>query len=109
MPFSLPFLFSHSTCVGLYFRIMSPFSLSYSHGSTMTISFSLTQSFLFILPGILHILFLPSRHLTYILLPPGRCSTIPVTSLRRGSAWAAVGCMSDALTARKGYAGFKAG
>src|SRR3989338_61145 len=65
---------------------MSPFSSPpSSHGSTSTVSPSLTHNERFSLPGILHILVFPSRHLTLILVPPTLCSTIPKVCLPLGS------------------------
>src|SRR3989344_5865848 len=72
---------------------MSPFSSpEYSQGSTITASPSLTQSFLFSLPGILHILVFPSRHRTRILLAPSLCSRIPRTCLSLGSFILEISC-----------------
>src|SRR3989338_1717887 len=65
---------------------MSPFSSPpNSHGSTRTVSPSLTHRRLLNLPGILHRRIFPSRHLTLILVPPRRWSTRPNSCWPRGS------------------------
>src|SRR3989344_633010 len=65
---------------------MSPFSSApSSHGSTRTVSPSLTHNLLFNLPGIRHILVFPSKQRTRILEPPNLCSRKPMHWLPRGT------------------------
>src|SRR3989344_7761462 len=79
---------------------MSPFSLPpYSHGSTTTMSLSLTHNFLFSLPGILQILVLPSKHLTRILDAPSLCSRIPKVWLPLGNLILEISCCSFSCSA----------
>ena len=77
----MPFLRRVSACACVYRQTTSPrLSLWKSHGETITMSLSLIQTRLFILPRMRHNRSAPSWHLTRMRSKPRSFTTTPKTS-----------------------------